>query len=465
MKYIALYLQIVCAFMLYGCSIESNEQIIETYDNGCVLHTVPMTFYGHIDNFGGSTRAATSDWDDGAKLYIQYQTVSGRVDGTATYNRESGLWSVQYYGSITRDQITRCEVYFFDNPESFTQNVVKLSANSAVFADNEASYIFKDGQIKLTAHLKSITGRIRFNGIEGQKINVSYMKYYSNYDLAKNELFSQEATISLNVNSDGYTPYVYIFFSDTLNRKMVIDSGDETYVFCKNFDYKILEKGSSGYIDVPTLTSRNGWRVIEHDSYGYCPDIDHPHAIDMGNGVYWSCCNVGASSPKEHGNYYAWGEVTTKTTFTWNTYTLCNGSKKTMKKYCNSSSYGTVDNKFTLELSDDVANKSLGGEWHIPTKDDFRELIKNCSWTWQYSGGYKVRSSNGNVIFFPKSGCYNEDGYEGGYDVDNMNYWTSSLDATSPNCAIPVHSHDNTVYVDSVYTIYRYVGMTIRPIR
>ena len=39
-----------------------------------------------------------------------------------------------------------------------------------------------------------------------------------------------------------------------------------------------------------------------------CPDSNHPHAIDLGIGVKFACCNVGATSPEQDGGYYAWGE-------------------------------------------------------------------------------------------------------------------------------------------------------------
>lgn len=38
-----------------------------------------------------------------------------------------------------------------------------------------------------------------------------------------------------------------------------------------------------------------------------CPDDNHPHMIDLGLGVKWACCNVGATAPEEYGGYYAWG--------------------------------------------------------------------------------------------------------------------------------------------------------------
>ena len=49
--------------------------------------------------------------------------------------------------------------------------------------------------------------------------------------------------------------------------------------------------------------------------------------VDLGlpSGTLWATCNVGATTPEGYGNYYAWGETTTKSTYNWSTYRYCNG--------------------------------------------------------------------------------------------------------------------------------------------
>ena len=111
--------------------------------------------------------------------------------------------------------------------------------------------------------------------------------------------------------------------------------------------------------------------------YGYGeepePDIDDTldgHAyVDLGlpSGTLWATCNVGASSPEEYGDYFAWGETEPKNDYNWSTYKYCKGSSTTMTKYCTSSSYGTVDNKTELEPSDDAATVNWGSNWQMPS--------------------------------------------------------------------------------------------------
>ena len=151
--------------------------------------------------------------------------------------------------------------------------------------------------------------------------------------------------------------------------------------------------------------------------------------VDLGLSVKWATCNVGANSLEEYGYYFAWGETTPKTTYDWSAYKYCNGTYNSMTKYCTSSYYGTVDNKTTLELTDDAAHVNWGGSWRMPTLAEQEELTDNCTWTWITQNGvngYKVTSKkNGNSIFLPAAGYrYNSDlSLAGSYG----GYWLSSL--------------------------------------
>ena len=91
------------------------------------------------------------------------------------------------------------------------------------------------------------------------------------------------------------------------------------------------------------------------DSDTFTGTINGHEWIDLGLSVKWATCNVGASKPENYGDYYAWGETTTKSDYSWETYKWCKGTDDTITKYCTDSDYGTVDNRTTLTSSDDVA--------------------------------------------------------------------------------------------------------------
>ncbi len=160
--------------------------------------------------------------------------------------------------------------------------------------------------------------------------------------------------------------------------------------------------------------------------------VNGHECVDLGLSVKWATMNVGATSPEDYGWYFAWGETTAKTTYDWSTYTLCKGSFDTMTKYCTSSSYGTVDNKTTLELADDAAYKNWGGSWRMPTKAEQYELREKCTWTWITQNGvngYKVSGPNGNSIFLPAAGYRNDSSldFAGSHGI----FWSSLSTSTS----------------------------------
>ena len=153
--------------------------------------------------------------------------------------------------------------------------------------------------------------------------------------------------------------------------------------------------------------------------------------VDLGlpSGTKWATSNVGASSPEDYGDYYAWGETETKDYYDWSTYKWCKGGCATMTKYCTDSRYGTVDNKTVLDPEDDVAHVKWGGSWRMPTNAEMTELREKCVWTWTSQNGtrgYKVTSkSNGKSFFLPAAGVRWNDGLDdaGSYGY----YWSGTL--------------------------------------
>jgi hypothetical protein len=190
-----------------------------------------------------------------------------------------------------------------------------------------------------------------------------------------------------------------------------------------------------------------------------------PEAIDLGlpSGVKWASFNLGASKPEDYGDYYAWGETGPKSDYSWNTYKWCKGSMTSLTKYNSFSSYGIVDNKTQLDLSDDAAHADLGGEWRMPTGAEQDELRAECIWTWTTQNGvngYRVTSKkNGNIIFLPAAG------YRRGSTFYNAGfcgyYWSSALYTDNPYCAYGVFFNSGSV---SGYNYDRDLGRSVRPV-
>ena len=180
--------------------------------------------------------------------------------------------------------------------------------------------------------------------------------------------------------------------------------------------------------------------------------------VDLGlpSGIKWATCNVGSDKPEGYGDYFAWGEIKPKTAYSWSTYfdTIDGGS--TFTKY-------TTAGKTMLDLEDDVAHANWGGEWRMPTNEEWTELRNNCTWTWTILNGvngYKVKSKiNGNSIFLPAAGYRNGGGlYYADYFGD---YWSSSLSTNYPDYAWFVFFSSN--YMDSDPFCRNY-GLPVRPV-
>ena len=174
-------------------------------------------------------------------------------------------------------------------------------------------------------------------------------------------------------------------------------------------------------------------------------NINGHYAVDLGLSVKWATCNVGATSPEGYGNYYAWGETTTKTSYDVD-------NSKTHDK-----SMGDIggDSRY------DAATANWGSGWRFPTKSEFQELIDNCTWTWATRNGvtgYEVKSKkNGNSIFLPAAGFCDGDApdRQGSYG----NYWSSTPDDTVLAYGLVFGSgyHRTDWYL-------RYQGRSVRPV-
>lgn len=209
--------------------------------------------------------------------------------------------------------------------------------------------------------------------------------------------------------------------------------------------------------------------------------------VDLGlpSGIKWATCNVGASSPYESGEYYAWGETCPKNNYCWNTLRYCTDihiflvsdtgfievsssdtlSNTSVYKYevQFSKYYSSIDNMTSLDKSDDVAFLYWGKDWRMPTALEWEELTKYCSLKRATKDGIKgcivTSKKNGNSIFLAASGRRLDRGYDevgiSGY------YWSSSLYAEDQYCSWSFLFTSGFHYLGSDL---RYCGFTVRPV-
>lgn len=188
--------------------------------------------------------------------------------------------------------------------------------------------------------------------------------------------------------------------------------------------------------------------------------------VDLGLSVMWATCNVGAESPEDYGDLYvSWGETWAKSNYDWAHYAFGNDASA-LTKYCHLSSYGYngfADNLMQLEAQDDAATQHMGEGWRTPTYEEMSELINNCTWKWTSKNGvegYEIISNiNGNSIFMPAAGYYQNDSYyKGGV---NGSYWTATIYGSNPANAHCLSFHSGAVNQSRYYRTY---GQSVRAV-
>lgn len=142
--------------------------------------------------------------------------------------------------------------------------------------------------------------------------------------------------------------------------------------------------------------------VVETDVEG-CDDANHPHAVDLGLSVKWACCNVGASTPEDYGDYFAWGETSPKSAYNWDTY-------QHWVDYNGDGWWDYGESTINSDISGtqyDAARANWGGSWRMPTLAEMKELVDKCDWVWTSVNGIngrRVTGPNGNSIFISAAG-------------------------------------------------------------
>lgn len=193
--------------------------------------------------------------------------------------------------------------------------------------------------------------------------------------------------------------------------------------------------------------------------------------VDLGlpSGTLWATCNVGADKPEDYGDYFAWGETKTKTTYKWSTYKYGNADYNRLTKYSAHpllEYIDFIDNLTILQPNDDAATVNWGAGWRMATKEEWEELFQNTTNIWAIQngvGGRLITAANGSSIFLPAAGWRAQ---EGRYGCGNTGcYWSSSLGEDDPFCAEQIYFFSGAyIYYNYSLVNRRYVGNSVRAV-
>ena len=185
-----------------------------------------------------------------------------------------------------------------------------------------------------------------------------------------------------------------------------------------------------------------------------CPDTNHPHIIDLDlpSGTKWACCNVGTNTPEGYGDHYSWGETEVKDYYDWQNYTNCDGSQY--------SCYNIGTDIARTQY--DVAHVKWGENWQMPSFDQQKELLINCTYIWTTMNGikgYKFIGKNGGSIFLPAAGIHSPNLK---WNCSSGFYWSSTLHDRFNYGAFILYFTSTNTYNNGYE--YQSEGCNVRPV-
>ena len=285
---------------------------------------------------------------------------------------------------------------------------------------------------------------LRGAAIKGTEYSLQYNEGTNKFDF----VVAENSSKTINVTAGTAKSFVVLLPNEKNN--VVLKSSKGGYEFKKGVDGNKLYYRYISNVEKGTLR----WEEIEEN------EINGHEYVDLGlpSGLLWATCNVGAETPEEYGNYYAWGETAPDPN---NNYSSSNCSTYGLS-YSSLQSQGYIDSNGNLTAQYDAATANWGGDWRMPTKVEYNELLNHCAWTWTTQNGvngYKVKGPNGNSIFLPAAG-----GRLGSslYDAGSLGYYWSSSEYGSTSYLAYYLDFDSSNL--GMYNIYRYYGRSVRPV-
>ena len=411
MKKISLFL-IVLTMVLVSCKPEPEEvtPVVTTYE---------------VTDVTLNSAKCRGGVSDGGGAYILERGFCWNIEGNPTVLDSYVKDTVSGLGSFT------AEITDIDPNTQYYVRAYAVNANGVAGYGEEKSFTTLEKLLPTVTTATEVTdirtssaeccGEVTFNG------NVSVIARGVCWSTTQNPTIEDNKTTSGN-GIGLYTSYMTNLEHNTIYYVRAYATNEVGTAYGEERTFKTLAAYS------PATGTSNG--------YGY---------VDLGLSVKWATCNIGATLPEEYGNYYAWGETTTKAEYNSSncpTYGLSTSQLQ---------SQGYIDSEGNLTAQYDAATANWGGTWRMPTYDELDELNTKCTWEWINTNdfkGYKVMGPNGNSIFLPAAGRRGGSSlyYAGGsgYYWGSTSYESNLLDF---NC-------------DNHYMNYynRFFGQSVRPI-
>ena len=427
-RFICLIVAVVSVcLVIVSCSSHEDEIIDEaTMDKNdsedlSKVQIVRLRLDVGMDDFDkdnkSSTRSISYDWEDGSKLYLIFSSGTKTVSGTATYSKADD-WVLTFNGALTRDENTKVKVFYFTKINRSDSDSLYFDATCGVFKDEDGEYFYPTGasEIRIKATLRPVTGRVKFKDARSD-YNMDGITYYTSFNFSSGVLStSKEPLFELDSNE-----YVYGFFEEGVNR--IIRVNHDNYLFTAECSVNFLQKGKSGFLNMPTHEKHNGWDEKLTGGVLKLKDINgdsvHIYWIDLGlpSGLKWA-----------DEDFYFEDLSTAHEDYETDDYTDCERLPWGATWF---SDKGKTDNYSTS--SSDISGTTKDPIWflynkkcRLPKCSEFQELVDNLTWK---SGFYYNKNTNefvfGGIIGYNRSNLTCIDLWANGYDKWDFTNWTA----------------------------------------
>ena len=306
------------------------------------------------------------------------------------------------------------------------------------------------------------------NGLTIEQVTGTWQ---STHIMVNDEDMTVEMRITMSADGTGYLDDPNDVFHYTLSGMNVVitpPNGSNSYTFTVE-SITATEMVMSGSVIPGTdqQVSFKGWftKVEGGDNPGGDDPSDDAW-VDLGlpSGLLWASCNVGATSPEQFGNYYAWGETQPKEIYNWVTYIWCTTYETSLEGF---TKYNNSDHLTVLVPGDDAATANIGNGARTPLFEEWEELVANTTYEWTSLNGIngiRLIGANGKSIFLPAAGVWGDEVL-----AENCSAWSASLEFMSTgepsggaHCFVYFPSID---YITADGHAGRCEGLPVRPVR
>ena len=413
----------------YDFSVEANDTLLLNQED---YYVIGPRQTGELRGFKGVYRDVCFLAEEGNPIYSPtWLEGVGSIDGP-TVNVYSGYVDpLRFLMSCTVDD----EVIYFNDEYEDGATPEEMNANKHRFDFTHT--------VKTQPKAPGMGGEERPKGV----VSADTQSLYGEYN-------QQQLSIHLEPLVETYVVCITnesneVVYEKTINTVGIVGLNIDISTYAKGRYTATVENSNESFVGEFEV------QATGNDITLSCPDDNHPHAIDLGlpSGTKWACCNVGASTPEGYGGYYAWGETEEKDYYSLSTYIHYDDS---------SSTYHDLGSDIA-GTQYDVAHVKWGGSWVMPSYEQNKELIDNCTYEWTIVNGVRgqkfISRINGESIFLPAAGFQWYDTLD---DEGRLGrYWSSTLYPAAGNayCLSFVSYDASWNYSDS-----RGDGLTVRPI-